>query len=242
MAPRFSSRSDTPEIMDDLDCSGEVVRQTLKELGLINKWLGGNAVTLSGINKLLAKLKNPDKPIVLADLGCGGGEMLMEIARWGSKKNITLSLTGIDANPHIIAIARSQTFTLDYPQIRFVQQNVFSEGFRTAKFDIIATSLFTHHFNSDELVNLLKSLQKQAQIGIVINDIHRHWLAYYSIKLLTAIFSRSAMVRFDAPVSVLRAFIRTDWEDVLKRAGIVRYELTWKWAFRWQLIIPADQA
>lgn len=237
MALRFSSRSDIPEIMDNLDCSGEVVRQTLRELGLINRWLGGNAVTLDGLSKLMKKLGKTDRLITLADLGCGGGEMLMEIARWGNKKHLALSLTGIDANPHIVAFARSHA--TGYSQIRFVQQNVLSSAFQSTGYDIIVASLFTHHFTSDDLVGLFKSLHQQARVGVVINDIHRHWLAYYSIKLLTSLFSRSAMVRFDAPVSVLRAFTRSDWENILKKAGIVRYELKWKWAFRWQLIIPA---
>ena len=241
MSTRFALRAQMEEIMDDLDCSGEVVRQTLKELGLINKWLGGNAVSLDGITRLLAKWGKPDKPLALADLGCGGGEMLIEIARWGKKNNIAMSLTGIDANPHIVAMAQAQARAAGYPQIRFVQQNVSSKEFQNTRFDIITASLFTHHFSSSELAGLFRSLCRQARIGMVINDLHRHWLAYYSIKWLTTLFSRSAMVRFDAPVSVLRAFSRSDWTDILGQAGIARYTLTWKWAFRWQLIISTGQ-
>ena len=239
MLSRFSFRSDTREIMDNLDCDGEVVHQTLRELEFINKWLGGNAVTLDGLGKLLAQWGKTDSPIVLADLGCGGGEMLMEIAQWANKRDITMSLTGIDANPHIVAFARAHAAS--YPQIRFVQQNVLSPEFQHTKFDVIVATLFTHHFTADELVALFRSFRRQSRMGIVINDIHRHWLAYYAIKILTTLFSRSAMVRFDAPVSVLRAFGRSDWENILRQAGIVHYELNWKWAFRWQLIIPSSR-
>ena len=38
--------------MDDLDCEGEVLEQTLKELKTINRWLGGNHVTTDGIQKI----------------------------------------------------------------------------------------------------------------------------------------------------------------------------------------------
>lgn len=45
------------------------------------------------------------------------------------------------------------------------------------------------------------------------------------------------MVKFDAPLSVLRAFTKNEWITILKEAGIKDYSLRWKWAFRWQLII-----
>jgi hypothetical protein len=74
-------------------------------------------------------------------------------------------------------------------------------------------------------------------VGIVVNDLHRHWLAYHAIKILTRLFSKSAMVKYDAPLSVLRGFTRGELADILKKAGIVQYTLKWKWAFRWQIII-----
>jgi hypothetical protein len=37
----LSGRSYEEELMDDLEDSGEVIPQTLRELETINKWLGG---------------------------------------------------------------------------------------------------------------------------------------------------------------------------------------------------------
>ncbi|MCR9083850.1 MAG: SAM-dependent methyltransferase, partial [Cyclobacteriaceae bacterium] len=48
----FTQRSTQKEWMDDLECEGEVLEQTLKELKTINRWLGGNHVTTDGIQKL----------------------------------------------------------------------------------------------------------------------------------------------------------------------------------------------
>ena len=238
MKSSFSQRSDQIEIMDDLECKGEVINQTLRELEVINHWLGGNKVTLAGIKHLINQ-KNL-KEISIIDLGCGGGDILKEIAAWGRHQNIKLTLTGIDANPHIIDFAKSNTS--DYPEINYVIQNIFSEDFARTESDIIIATLFTHHFNNEELAVLLKNLKQQSRIGVVINDLHRHWMAYYSIKMLTSIFSKSAMVKYDAPLSVLRAFDRNDLQIILRNAGIDDYKLVWKWAFRWQLIIPGSLA
>jgi 2-polyprenyl-3-methyl-5-hydroxy-6-metoxy-1,4-benzoquinol methylase len=220
--------------MDDLQCKGEVVNQTLRELETINKWLGGNAVTINGVHKLLRHVDQKNV-ITIADLGCGGGDMLRRLKNWGEKNNYQFSMTGIDANPNIIAFATRNTS--DVRDATFVTQNIFSEKFRALKFDIILGTLFFHHFTSEQLVEFLKQVKNQAQIGIIINDIHRHWLAYYSIRLLTRIFSKSSMVQYDAPLSVLRAFSKTELLDILSKAGITTFRLRWKWAFRWQLVI-----
>jgi len=238
MKSRFSQRSSQIEIMDDLECKGEVVNQTLKELEVINRWLGGNKVTLAGIKHLINK--KDLKEISVVDLGCGGGDILKEIADWGRQNKIKLNLTGIDANPNIIDFAKSNTS--GYSEVECVVQNIFSEDFNRRKSDIIIATLFTHHFNNEELAALMKNLKRQSSIGVVINDLHRHWLAYYSIKMLTSIFSKSAMVKYDAPLSVLRAFSRKDLLTIMRKTGINDFKLIWKWAFRWQLIIPGSLA
>ncbi len=233
----FSNRSSGIEIMDDLNCNGEVVHQTLRELEFINKWLGGNAVTLDAVEKLTTGLKNTT--LSIADLGCGSGDMLRLLSDWASKRQIKLQLTGIDANPHIISFARTRC--ADHPEITFEAVDIFSDEFKKRKFDIVLGTLFYHHFDSDHLIRFFSQLKQQARIGIVINDIHRHWLAYYSIKYLTQLFSHSSMVKFDAPLSVLRAFKRNELENIMTNSGMRHYTLKWKWAFRWQTIWRNDR-
>jgi SAM-dependent methyltransferase len=228
----FEQRSADIEIMDDLGCHGAVVDQTLRELELINKWLGGNAVTLEGVQKLAKG--NEQEPITIADLGCGSGDILRLLSAWGQKSNVKLKLTGIDANPHIIEFARRRC--ADFPDINFEVLDIFSPEFSARSFDIVTGTLFFHHFDTARLTELFSQLTQQSNLGIVINDIHRHVLAYYSIKGLTSLFSRSSMVKFDAPLSVLRSFRKNELEKILADAGMSSYEMRWKWAFRWQVI------
>lgn len=226
----FKKRSYEEELMDDLESSGEVIEQTLKELETINRLLGGNQVTTNGLNLLV---KNSEK-LIIADLGCGGGDMLKLVAKWAKKKKLEVELIGFDANPHIIEFAKQNC--KEYPNIRFEVEDIFGEDFKNRFFDIILCTLFTHHFGDEQLTQIFKQFKKQSSIGVVINDLHRHWLAYYSIKLLTQLFSKSEMVKYDGPLSVKRAFVRSDLQTILDRAGIKPLHLSWKWAFRWQLI------
>jgi 2-polyprenyl-3-methyl-5-hydroxy-6-metoxy-1,4-benzoquinol methylase len=231
--PDFSVRSAQMEMMDNLDCSGPLIHQTLRELEIINTWLGGNAVTLSGVSRLLANADRK-KEIIIADLGCGGGDMLQLIDRWAQPKKYTLKLIGFDANPHIIEFARESA--KGNPRIHFEALDIFSEAFRRRKFDIVIGTLFYHHFTTEQLVAFFSALKKQTAIGVVINDIHRHPLAYYSIMYLTRLFSRSAMVKSDAPISVLRAFSKSELEEILRKASFNDFSIEWKWAFRWQVV------
>ena len=44
--------------MDNLDCSGPIVDQTLVELDYINYWLGGDWISLEGLKKKINRSKS----------------------------------------------------------------------------------------------------------------------------------------------------------------------------------------
>ncbi|HNP19561.1 MAG TPA: methyltransferase domain-containing protein [Fulvivirga sp.] len=230
--PNFNQRSYEPELMDDFEITGQVIDQTLRELDTINKLLGGNYVTINGLEKLI---KNNQQELIIADIGCGSGDMLKLIANWGKKRNIKLKLIGIDANPYIIEFAKNNCKA--FPEISFIATNIFDDDFIKMKFDVIIATLFTHHFTEKALITLLNNAKEQCNLGIVINDLHRHWFAYYSIKFLTGWFSKSEMVKNDAAVSVMRSFKRKELIKILSASTFTNYTLRWMWAFRWQLVI-----
>jgi len=232
MANRFNFRTSEEELMDDLSADGPVISQTLRELETINRWLGGNFVTIDGIVKLIRR-KEPKK-LKIADLGCGGGDMLKLVAQWAKKKDLEVELIGFDANPHIVKYAEENC--QDFDNISFEEQDIFSEAFKEREFDIILCTLFTHHFSCPSLVEIFQQFKRQSKYGVVINDLHRHPLAYHSIKLLVNSFSKSEMVKNDGPLSVLRSFKRKDLIQIMNQAEVQKYSLKWMWAFRWQLV------
>jgi 2-polyprenyl-3-methyl-5-hydroxy-6-metoxy-1,4-benzoquinol methylase len=223
-------RSHEIEIMDDLKISGDVVDQTLRELNTINKLLGGNQISISAFKKMALSKQH----LTLADLGCGGGDMMMEMAKWTRNCGKEATFIGIDANPHIVDYAKNNTKA--YPEIGIEAINIFDKAFRSVKVDIIHCCLFTHHFTEEELIHLFRQFKEQASLGVIINDLQRHPLAYWSIKMLTSVFSKSEMVRNDAAISVKRGFKKVELVNILERAGIKKYQLSWHWAFRWKLI------
>jgi|SRR6476661_1541308 len=230
----LTERAAGPELMDDLTLASDALRQNLDELETINTWLGGYAPVLNALDRLRPRFHS-GRPLRIADLGSGGGDTLRHIARWARRQHLRVELTGIDANAFMLEYASGKS--QGFPEISYRQFDIFSPEFQAEHYDIVTCSLFCHHFTDEELVKLLQAWQRQATVAVVINDLHRHWLAYHSIKWLTRLFRGSYLVQHDAPLSVARAFRRADWEKLLRQAGISRYELRWRWAFRWQVVL-----
>jgi ubiquinone/menaquinone biosynthesis C-methylase UbiE len=230
--PDLSTRSLIAEEMDQEDVSMEAIHRSLSEIETINKWLGGYTVILDA----LGQLQWPDRTMTIMDLGSGGGDTLRAIAAWAIKNKKRVKLIGVDRNPIMTAYATTRSTAFD--NIEYITMSVFDTRLPEVKVDITMNSLFSHHFDDDELVALVRVMRRIASHSVIINDIDRHWFAYYSIKMLTALFSKTYMVKYDAPLSVARSLTRQEWENILKRSDVTNYSLRWMWAWRWQIIIP----
>lgn len=229
----FSSRSYQKELLDRDDIPFTDIKRNMLELDFINTHLGGHAITISGLKKLLKEvILAQKKEITICEIGCGGGSNLVAIASWCKKKYISASFVGIDINGDCIQVAQELCKGLSADFIRSDYKEVVFEK----KPAIIFSSLFCHHFSDDELVRMLQWMRKNSTTGFFINDLHRHPLAYYSIKWLSGIFSKSYLVKNDAPLSVARGFNRLEWVRLMNAAGMTRFSIEWKWAFRWLII------
>ena len=227
----FSRRSDQKELIDSDDIAFADIQQNLKELGFINTYLGGHSITTDGFQKLAGDKKE----ITVCEIGCGGGDNLNAIYRCCSKKNVDLKLIGIDIKPDCIAYAKKNTAIDDE---NFIVSDYRNVDFGNDKPHIIFSSLFCHHFTDNKLVPLLQWMKQNSKIGFFINDLHRSPIAYYLIKVGTKLFSRSYLVKNDAPISVLKGFKKKEWKTILDKADITNYSIEWKWAFRHLIISP----
>ncbi|TRO66468.1 methyltransferase domain-containing protein [Christiangramia sabulilitoris] len=229
-----SIRSDESEIMDNFKLQGSALGKTLDDLENINTWLGGNRITIKGVEELL-KNSPTDREIRIADIGCGNGAVLRKISAWAGKKNYKLQLTGIDANDHAIKIG--EELSADHSNLDFKCLNIFSEEFKQMKFDIILCTLTLHHFKDQQIINLLDQLTGQAELGIVINDLHRSSTAYFLFKAFCAVFVNNDIARKDGLISILRGFKKEDLAGYKDRISASNHSIKWKWAFRYQWII-----
>ena len=180
-------------------------------------------------------MTDPIKPLVIVDIGSGGGDSLKVMANWLRSKKIKAKLFGVDVNPSIINY--SSRNCKDFKNISFFQANALEPIKLPQTPDLVFFSLFFHHFSENEIATILRNAIQFGPKLLVINDLHRHFLAYYSIRLLTKFFSKSYLVKNDAPLSVKRGFTRTELKAIMVKSGIEKYSLQWQWAFRWKVLI-----
>jgi 2-polyprenyl-3-methyl-5-hydroxy-6-metoxy-1,4-benzoquinol methylase len=230
-----AKRSYQKELLDSSDIPFRDIMLNMQELEFINRYLGGHAITINGVNKLISEY-DVRQPIKVVELGCGGGDNLNAIQKWASKRNIPISLTGIDINQECIQYASSKP---ENANIQFIHSDYRLVHFQE-KHDILFSSLFCHHFNDTELIDMLKYMQLNSAFGFFINDLHRHPIAFHLIKWLTQLFSSSYLVKNDAPLSVSRGFTQADWIYLFKEAEIPTYTCEWKWAFRWLITVHTN--
>ncbi|HEX6334506.1 MAG TPA: methyltransferase domain-containing protein [Flavisolibacter sp.] len=226
----FTTRSAQKELLDREDIPFADIMQNMKELETINRYLGGHAITLRGIQKIV-HARPEIRHWHVAEIGCGGGDNLRAVRDWFARKKLQVTLTGIDINPECIRYAQQLEKNQGIHFLRNDYRNVIFEE----PPHIIFSALFAHHFTDDELVEMLRWMKKHSRYGFFINDLHRHPVAYYSIRMLTQLFSKSYLVKNDAPVSVLRGFSRGDWQSLITRSGVQDISCRWQWAFRWLL-------
>ncbi|MEL7222542.1 MAG: methyltransferase domain-containing protein [Bacteroidota bacterium] len=227
------ARSTASEIMDDLDMEGDLLRRSLDKLDWINKWLGGNQITLSGLEQLLQTVPKT-QTLTIVDVGCGSGDMLRIIAQKMRTAGRTVQLIGIDANAFTVDYARQQS--LAYPEITYHCCLVPSAVFDQLDYDILLSTLFLHHLTNEEIIPLLKHSSEKARLGIIVNDLHRSKLAYFLFQLLT-LFIPNPMIRQDGLTSILRGFKIDELRAFTQQNNFKNSTIRWRWAFRYQWII-----
>ena len=168
-------RSNAPEIMDNFALEGEILKDALDKIAKINQLLGGNKLSLLGLRDLIVSIPKSQQ-ITIVDVGCGNGDMLRALANFGISNNYNFQLIGIDANSYTVNYAT--TLSVDYPNISFRCEDVFSHDFENLKYDVVLCTLTLHHFKDSEIINLMSIFNANSRVGIVINDLHRSVVAY----------------------------------------------------------------
>ena len=230
-------RTDKPEIMDDFALEGEILRDALDKIAKINQLLGGNQLTLRGVQDLLNTISTLDE-ITIVDVGCGNGDMLRALADYGFKNKLKFKLIGIDANN--FTCTHAEKLSENYSNISYRCEDIFDKPFDELKYDIILCTLTLHHFKEDEIIKLLRVFYNNATIGIVINDLHRNAVAYRLFQALCFVFRLNAMSREDGLISILRGFKNEELVQFSRKLNFKNYKIHWKWAFRYQWIIRKD--
>lgn len=229
----FARRSSEPERMDDFSKGGAELTEALVHLRRLNRIFGASGPALYGVRRLWETLGRPRR-LTLLDVGAGSGDINRNILRWARKQSVEMNVILADVTEE--ARAESERVFRGEPSVTFVRSDLFDLPARCA--DIATASQFAHHFDPELLPRMIERMLDVSKAGIVINDIHRHWIAWCAVWLVTRIVSDNRYIRHDGPLSVARGFREAEFRDAAKKLGISKMTVSWRPLFRYSVIIP----
>lgn len=217
----------------DAPCSLDTLRGCLHSLEQINRLTGSYRPTLQFLERALKRATargqhfTPQTPLRLLDVGSGGGDTLVRIARWAAIRRLPVDLTGVDLNPQSAILARetelrrtSRNPRLRPPSpIRWLTADALTLHTAPPP-DLILSSLFMHHLEDGEIIRVLRWQQATARLGWFVNDLARSPRAVRLYTVLATLLRWHPFTRHDGPVSFRRAFRPADWQRLLAAAGI----------------------
>jgi ubiquinone/menaquinone biosynthesis C-methylase UbiE len=211
------------ELLDGDLTDSSVLDGNLRDLARVNRRFGGSDLSIRAIRALVAAAATGgggfDELRVL-DVGTGAADIPLAIvgARgpWRSAH-----ATGLDSRAEILDAARRVSPALaDRDDVTLAIADGRSLPFADGAFHIAHASLVLHHLGEDDAVRFLGELARISRLGVVINDLQRGPLEWLGAWLVLHAMTRNRFTLHDGPLSVRRAYTRSEVGRLLERAGL----------------------
>ena len=236
MFSKFSRRSSKLEHLDLGDYTAEEYEGCIIELQRVNRWLGDARALRTSLFTRLRRLRRSTFSIL--DVGAGSGELLRAIAHWSADNGYDARLTGVELNARSARAIAEQSAKFGVDAVR---ADAFSLPFADDQFDYAICSLFTHHFENQQVVQVLRELSRVARNELLVIDLHRHPISYYFYITIGRLVFQNRLIREDGALSILRAFKPPELIDLAQRAGLKQIKVQRRFPYRLVLTAGKEQ-
>jgi 2-polyprenyl-3-methyl-5-hydroxy-6-metoxy-1,4-benzoquinol methylase len=214
--------------MDDPELPASDLHQATDDINRVNRLLQGFKLSHQAIARVIAE-REAGSAFTIVDLGCGDGEFLRYLSDKTKGKN--LQLIGIDLSERSIEHARK--LSVNYHNIKFQQGDITQLTKEDLNCDIIHSMLTFHHLDNHQITTLLQSCGRLASNKIIINDLHRHRLAYLAFRIFGKAIVRHPISYHDGLISVCSGFKKRELESLSVQSGLTDFDIQWHWGFRY---------
>jgi ubiquinone/menaquinone biosynthesis C-methylase UbiE len=219
--------ADRPELIDGPLEDLAVLRDNLRDIRRVNRWLGGIALSRralialvtqsrSGRGALRADLRQ--RTVTMLDIGTGSADIPVALVEWTARRGLQLRVEAIDQRHEIIDIA--QEVAADTEAVMLQVADGPPLPYRSGSFDIAHASLTTHHLEPDELTAFLGEMRRVSRVGVIVNDLHRGWFEWLIAWIMSRTLTRNELTRHDAPLSVRRAYTADEIAEAAEQVGL----------------------
>ncbi|PQZ94702.1 methyltransferase [Arthrobacter sp. MYb227] len=221
------------EEMDRTDCDPLLLERTYKQFPLVNWFVSG----WRGIYKTLIRPALPrDRKATILDIGCGGGDITINLARWATKDGFDVRVQGIDpdARAHDFAVRAADASGLGRSRVLFrraLSSELVAEG---QMFDVVVSNHLLHHLSPAELAGLLADSSRLSSSLSIHNDIRRSRTALFLFGAATLPLARTSLTRRDGLTSIRRSYLPEELEQLLpprwkaQPAGLFRLQALYR--------------
>lgn len=228
---RLASRHLTPELMDQPGLDPGQHRQALAGLRRVNRMSATSGIFWSAIRTSL--LPSNEKVLRVLDVACGGGDVAIGLAAKARRAGINIQVEGCDISPVAVEHARQQAERTN-TEATFFQHDVLQSPL-PQQYDVVTSSLFLHHLAETEAIDLMQKMAAAARSLVLIDDLRRTRIGYLLAWAGCRLLSRSSIVHYDGPQSVVAAFSDREVRELAKQAGLDDVSISRHWPQRYLL-------
>ena len=184
------------EILDDPATDPALRARSIRDVARSNVLLGGARAVLAELARLLPAL---GASATLLDVGIGQADIPRKARARARANGVTLRTFGLDEAESLVRAAGD---TLDGSLCGDARRLPIGN----ASVDVVTCSQLLHHFEEDEIVVVLRELDRVARGWVVVSDLRRSWLAAWGFWLVSWPLGFHKVTRHDGFLSVLRGF------------------------------------
>ncbi len=206
----------------------EEIDSALHSINLANRRFGGVRLHARLLQRALARVSQEMRPSIL-EVASGRADVLQAaLLRLGSAAGVAPDVTLLDRSA--IHLPDPRAWPAELPTPRALAGDALDLPFPDSSVDIVSCCLFLHHLEPPQIVRYLAEALRVARVAVVINDLERS-ATHYRLAQLNRILDRSRISRHDGPVSVRRAYTRSELAGMLTNTGH-SFHLERAWLYR----------
>ncbi len=186
--------------MEDPGCDPGKLRNTYAQFRAVN-------AVVSGWGRIYRRYLRPlaaaGRALSLLDVGFGGGDLPVRLARWAARDGLDLDVTAVETDDRALRWVRERHRS---SPVDFRRQTIAGLLAAGESFDVVVSNHLLHHVPETAIAGFCDDSRRLARRLVIHSDIERSDLAWMLFAAGTAPFFHRSFIVADGLTSIRRSF------------------------------------